>query len=563
MRKLAIILLLTSAASASIFLNSFNSGQMDIKLKIRHDLDQTSMGSETLQNILIRPQGMAFKRPGTEFIDYRIQEVNIPTTTTVTTGEYPTLQVADGTFVAQQADPGLTHTTAIANVNDLQAMNNDLTGNYYLTADIDASATSAWNGGAGFVPIGDNLTPFLGTLDGCGYTITGLTINRNSTYQGLFGQIGPNSGGVKVYNLTLSAIDIQGSGGFCGGLAGAIDGEGLSLCTVSGIITALGSAVSDFGGMVGRTDGDATIYDCQSSVVVDAGSSHTDTSPQYVGGFVGQAGSAAVNTIFDNCRSTGNVTGTGVGGSSGDSVGGFAGYSEEYATFQDCAATGDVSGDSTVGGFIGEAAVGTTFTRCSARGDVSIAAVTGGGGGFAGTASGTGGDTSAFTDCYSWGNVNAVGLLGYAGGFGQYVYGDVQTTNCYSIGTVTGAGGVGGYMQFTDNSGAYIPTITASFWDTESSGEEDGIGFDDAPLITAPTGNDTDTMKTQTTFTDAGWDFDTIWDMNETETPTTTIQTLSLADDNAVRLIPFEYATNDAYVLEFGHRYIGFLRTTP
>lgn len=29
-----------------------------------------------------------------------------------------------------------------------------------------------------------------------------------------------------------------------------------------------------------------------------------------------------------------------------------------------------------------------------------------------------------------------------------------------------------------------------------------------------------------------------------------------------VRLIPFEYSTDDAYVFEFGHEYIGFFRTT-
>lgn len=78
MRKLAIILLLASAAPAAIFLNSFNSGQLSKDLKIRQDLDKTSMGSETLQNILVRPQGMAFKRPGTEYIDRRNPDVNIP-----------------------------------------------------------------------------------------------------------------------------------------------------------------------------------------------------------------------------------------------------------------------------------------------------------------------------------------------------------------------------------------------------------------------------------------------------------------------------------------------------
>ena len=69
-RKILSLILFISAASASasIFLNSFNSGQLSKDMKQRHDLDRTAMGSEELTNILIRPQGMAFRRPGTEFI---------------------------------------------------------------------------------------------------------------------------------------------------------------------------------------------------------------------------------------------------------------------------------------------------------------------------------------------------------------------------------------------------------------------------------------------------------------------------------------------------------------
>lgn len=61
-------LVFVAAASGAIFLNSFNSGKLGEDMKVRHDLDRTSMGSETLDNILIRPQGMAYKRPGTEYI---------------------------------------------------------------------------------------------------------------------------------------------------------------------------------------------------------------------------------------------------------------------------------------------------------------------------------------------------------------------------------------------------------------------------------------------------------------------------------------------------------------
>ena len=66
----------------------------------------------------------------------------------------------------------------ITDVGELQEMENDL-GAYYLIAnDIDASVTSTWNGGAGFDPIGNEGSQFTGSLDGYGFTISNLTINR-------------------------------------------------------------------------------------------------------------------------------------------------------------------------------------------------------------------------------------------------------------------------------------------------------------------------------------------------------------------------------------------------
>lgn len=42
-----------------------------------------------------------------------------------------------------------------ANINTLQGMNNNLSGNYVLGGDIDASDTINWNSGKGFDPIGN------------------------------------------------------------------------------------------------------------------------------------------------------------------------------------------------------------------------------------------------------------------------------------------------------------------------------------------------------------------------------------------------------------------------
>ena len=123
-------------------------------------------------------------------------------------GSYPTLQVADGTHVAT-TKTGMTKSIAISNVTELQAMNDDLTGNYYLSGNIDASATSTWNGGKGFKSIGtigaSNLA-FRGTLDGCGYTITGIYQNDTAKeYRGFFGELNTETDAtdIVIANLTL------------------------------------------------------------------------------------------------------------------------------------------------------------------------------------------------------------------------------------------------------------------------------------------------------------------------------------------------------------------------
>ncbi|MFO8051072.1 MAG: hypothetical protein R6V01_05165, partial [Thermoplasmatota archaeon] len=79
----------------------------------------------------------------------------------------------------------------ISNVTHLQNMSSDLDAHYILVNDINASATRTWNWNGtdymGFVPIGNDTdtetlgfqgTEFTGSLDGRGWNITGLFINR-------------------------------------------------------------------------------------------------------------------------------------------------------------------------------------------------------------------------------------------------------------------------------------------------------------------------------------------------------------------------------------------------
>jgi len=73
---------------------------------------------------------------------------------------------------------------------DLQGIEGNLSGNYVLGSNINASPTSTWNGGAGFAPIGNSTAGFTGIFDGLGHAISNLTINLPSTSDiGLFGVV--------------------------------------------------------------------------------------------------------------------------------------------------------------------------------------------------------------------------------------------------------------------------------------------------------------------------------------------------------------------------------------
>lgn len=77
MRKIFIIFLLCLATAAIATQLSFNSGQLSDLVKYRVDTDKRAMGAETLENIIVKSTGMAYKRPGTEFIDESASKSNV------------------------------------------------------------------------------------------------------------------------------------------------------------------------------------------------------------------------------------------------------------------------------------------------------------------------------------------------------------------------------------------------------------------------------------------------------------------------------------------------------
>ncbi|MGM0406190.1 MAG: GLUG motif-containing protein, partial [Thermoplasmatota archaeon] len=96
----------------------------------------------------------------------------------------------------------------IENITHLQNMDQDMNAHYKLADNIDASETSEWYDGHGFKPIGNSSKYFKGSLDGDGYTINGLYINRKDTDN--IGLIGYLDDLAMIHDVNLLDVNITG-----------------------------------------------------------------------------------------------------------------------------------------------------------------------------------------------------------------------------------------------------------------------------------------------------------------------------------------------------------------
>ena len=197
----------------------------------------------------------------------------------------------------------------ISNVTDLQEMEEDLSADYFLQDDIDASETAEWNGGAGFDPIGDESNPFTGTFDGQGHVIENLTIDRSDEqYVGLFGEA--DGSDVVLQNVRLEGLDIHGEERV-GGLAGKIRDGAVLNSSVEGQVIAENQLV---GGMVGRPWSATLDQRLSARTTVEGGDvGHL----RGIGGLVGRStGSTTISVAYAQSEVTGENAGGLVGSSS-------------------------------------------------------------------------------------------------------------------------------------------------------------------------------------------------------------------------------------------------------
>ncbi len=208
-----------------------------------------------------------------------------------------------------------------------------------------------------------------------------------------------------------------------------------------------------------------------------------------VGGLIGSGSTyhSATPLTVTNCYTSGSVVGGSQGGNnSGGLIGDMRAFSYDV-TITDCYSSCNVSKTSQAGGLVGEAkgtsTVSYKISNCYFSGDVSGYYNVGG-------LVGKCDQYCEIDNCYSVGDVN--GTNDRIGGLVGYNYYST-ITNSFSSGNVLGNASVGGLVG--DNTSS---TVSNSFWDTQTSGQSSSA---------AGTGKTTSEMKTESTFTDAGWDF--------------------------------------------------------
>ena len=270
----------------------------------------------------------------------------------------------------------------IATLCQLQDVRSDLHAHYVQMANIDASLSRGWSGGAGFHPIED----FSGTFDGAGREISALHINRPETDTvGLFSRLtedgivkevvlvdawvkGKDSVGAlagfnhgTVMNSVVRSAQVFGRfrvGGLAGGNGGLLIGSGASAevdggRNVGGLVgyvkakgrvvgsTVRASQVHGFesaGGLAGQALGATILYSSADAAVRVSGEGRSK-----VGGLVGYSQGS---TIL-HCYATGSAI-----VEEGVYAGGLVGYSQG-STIANSYADVSVSGDSRVGGLVG------------------------------------------------------------------------------------------------------------------------------------------------------------------------------------------------------------------
>lgn len=351
----------------------------------------------------------------------------------------------------------------ITNCQGLQNINQDLNASYVLVHSLDCAATLNWNNGLGFDPLGDEKIPFTGSLDGQGFTIDNLHINRTTNKADGWdvGFIGKAKAGADIKNLGLRNADIKG--------------------------------YKYVGGLIGFAQSFANAEPIQVDNCYTTGhlaSSENQGEEGYIGGLIGNAQNTTINKSWSSMEIEASQTKV---------VGGLIGEMNLQSKVEHSFAKGKVQGNQDIGGLIGRLRSGTSVSQCWTQGEVAGDQA----GGFVGITEGN------IQNSYAQTKVTVTGQTG--GGFAALAQGSIQNpaifTHCYATGYVHGEQSNIQKAGFLNK--ASHARQTGCYWDVNASGQELSGG--------KAIGLTTAQMKDKTSFSD--WDFETIWKIEEGSYP--------------------------------------------
>ena len=303
-----------------------------------------------------------------------------------------------------------------------------------------------------WTPIGvDALHSFGGSLDGSGKTISGLKVETDRQWAGLFGSVRGTYGvPMTMRDLTLKdgSVTTTFTGtSFCGGLVAIVEGEtALELRNVVAENLTVSGGISGSGGLLGR--GRVAMTNCH-----NRGGSVTGS---YAGGLAGMGYSNLQDHVLAGCTNSAKVVGKRTaGGMTGNET-------HSDGSYTDCTNSGSISATQ---GYASGIAAGGSYERCSNSG-----AVTGQ------QAAGICVNGSKATNCSNTGAVTGTGTgTGYAAGIlTNDGYGGV-TEFCWNTGKVEASTpvkafgilyGRGAYNRVR-NSFSYVPGANIGLAPTE------------------------------------------------------------------------------------------------
>ena len=226
---------------------------------------------------------------------------------------------------------------------------------YELLGNLDLSAFANWQ------PIGSQNDPFTNILQGNGYSIANLAIDRGNNI-GLFAALS----GATIDNLVVEVASISGDS-YVGALAGRAEQSTISRVQIRAVAvnSKLQATGARAGGMLGETIG-TTITNVISDLNIVGGGNNDDAD--YVGGIIGYVSSSDISYA----HSSGSVS---VIGSEPDNVGGLVGYMQNNSAISYSSASSSVTSNGSdswaYGGLVGRMENNSTISYSSASGSVT------------------------------------------------------------------------------------------------------------------------------------------------------------------------------------------------